>query len=132
MEKTIKQIKALSDGNRLRVVMALSSHDELCVCQITELLQVSTPTVSRHMSVLQNAGLVDSRKDARWVHYRLSEGFPAALLEWIKISVLNSQVMLKDKQTLEMILASPADDLCRIQKQRRSSDILANMPESTV
>ncbi len=68
MEKTLKQIKALADGNRLRVVMALSTHGELCVCQMTALLQMSTPTVSRHMSVLQNGGLVESRKDARWVH----------------------------------------------------------------
>lgn len=131
MRKTLKQIKALSDGNRFRVVMALSTHDELCVCQITELLKVSTPTVSRHMSVLQNAGLVENRKDARWVHYRLSEGFPAALLDWIKTSALDSQIILQDKQTLEVILDSPVDDLCRTQKERRTADRLGNMLENT-
>ncbi|MDZ7832026.1 MAG: metalloregulator ArsR/SmtB family transcription factor [Desulfobacterales bacterium] len=118
MEKTLKQIKALSDGNRLRVVMALSAHDELCVCQITELLQVSTPTVSRHMSILQNAGLVESRKDARWVHYRLSENFPEALLNWANSSVAGSRIIWKDKQALETILSFPPDELCRTRKQR--------------
>ena len=118
MEKTLKQIKALSDGNRLRVVMALSAHDELCVCQITELLQVSTPTVSRHMSALQNAGLVESRKDARWMHYRLSENFPDVLLNWVKSSVSDSQIILQDKETLESILSFPPDELCKARKQR--------------
>ncbi len=118
MEKTLKQIKALADGNRLRIVMALSAHNELCVCQITELLQVSTPTVSRHMSVLQNAGLVENRKDARWVHYRLIEGFPAAVLQWIQSSTSCSQVILQDKQALDTILAYPVDELCRARKQR--------------
>lgn len=117
MEKTLKQIKALADGNRLRVVTALSASDELCVCQITELLQVSTPTVSRHMNVLQNAGLVENRKDARWVYYRLSEKFPQALLNWAMASVADSPVVLQDKDRLETILSYPPDELCRAKKQ---------------
>lgn len=132
MEKTLKQIKALADGNRLRVVMALSTHGELCVCQITELLQVSTPTVSRHMSILQNAGLVESRKDARWVHYRLSKDFPKALLDWAKSSVCDSQIILQDKETLETILSRPADELCRIRKQRQAAYRAGTMHENTV
>ncbi|MFP4453638.1 MAG: ArsR/SmtB family transcription factor [Desulfobacterales bacterium] len=122
MEKTLKQIKALSDGSRLRVVMALSEHDELCVCQITELLQVSTPTVSRHMSVLQNAGLAESRKDARWVHYRLSENFPESLLNWVRSSVSDSQIILQDQERLETILSFPTDELCRARKQRPAAN----------
>ncbi|MFO7860067.1 MAG: metalloregulator ArsR/SmtB family transcription factor [Desulfosalsimonas sp.] len=122
MEKTLKQIKALADGNRLRIVMALSTHDELCVCQITELLQVSTPTVSRHMSVLQNAGLVKNRKDARWVHYRLASDFPDALLNWVQTSVKGSRIISDDRKTLETIVANPVDELCRAQKQRQASD----------
>jgi len=122
MEKTLKQIKALADGNRLRIVMALSAYDELCVCQITELLKVSTPTVSRHMSVLQNAGLVENRKDARWVHYRLASGFPDALLNWVQDSVERSAVILDDRQTLETIVAHPIDELCKARRQRQVSD----------
>lgn len=131
MEKTLKQIKALADGNRLRIVMALSAHDELCVCQITELLQVSTPTVSRHMSVLQNAGLVKNRKDARWVHYRLASGFPDALLNWAQTSVEDSEVISNDRKTLETIVANPVDALCRAQKQRQASDPIAIVHENT-
>ena len=121
MEKTLKQIKALADGNRFRVVMALNTHGELCVCQMTELLQVSTPTVSRHMSVLQNAGLVESRKDARWVHYRLSEEFPDALLNWAASSVADSRIIYEDMQALETILSYPVDELCKARKKQQPS-----------
>ena len=131
MEKTLKQIKALADGNRLRIVMALSAHDELCVCQITELLQVSTPTVSRHMSVLQNAGLVENRKDARWVHYRLASGFPDALLNWAQTSVDGSEVISNDRKTLEAIVANPVDELCKARKQRQASNRLTIVHENT-
>jgi len=75
MEQTLRITKALADGNRLRAVMALVDHDELCVCQITELLGLATATVSRHMSMLQSASLVTSRKEGRWVYYRLGKVF---------------------------------------------------------
>ncbi len=131
MEKTLKRIKALADGNRMRTIMALSAHDELCVCQITELLQVSTPTVSRHMSVLQNAGLVENRKDARWVHYRLASGFPEALLNWVQTSVKGSEIIANDRKTLETIVANPVDELCKARKQRKESELLTIMNEIT-
>jgi ArsR family transcriptional regulator, arsenate/arsenite/antimonite-responsive transcriptional repressor len=119
MEQTVNITKALADGNRLRVVMALTAFDELCVCQITELLGVATATVSRHMSVLQNAGLVKSRKDARWVHYRLSEKFPTLLHRWLENTVGRSAEMAADRDKLKAILASEPDVLCRTQRERR-------------
>ena len=73
MKDVLSVTKALSDGNRLRTVMALRDMIELCVCQVTEMLGLAPATVSRHMSILQNAGLVESRKNGRWVFYRLSE-----------------------------------------------------------
>lgn len=129
MKKTLQQIKALADGNRLRIVLGLSAHDELCVCQITELLQVSTPTVSRHMSVLQNAGLVENRKEARWVYYRLAPGFPDALLDWVQTSVEGSEVISEDRQTLETIVANPIEEFCRVRKQRQASYRAKYAPE---
>ena len=85
MEPTLGIIKAISDKNRMRVVAALWRFDELCACQITELLQVSGATASRHMAILNKAGLVDSRKDGRWVYYRLRK--PAGLehlFKWLE------------------------------------------------
>ena len=119
MDHVLKVTKALSDGNRLRVAMALKGCGELCVCQITELLGLATPTVSRHMSVLQQAGLVKSRKDSRWVYYRLSEAFPPLLMQWLEKGLADSEGMARDKEKINSILADGLDWLCQAQKRRR-------------
>jgi len=76
-------LKALSDRNRLRVVAALMNTSELCACQISDLLGVSGATASRHMDLLIRSHLVESRKDGRWVHYKLSPSFPVPLFQWL-------------------------------------------------
>jgi ArsR family transcriptional regulator, arsenate/arsenite/antimonite-responsive transcriptional repressor len=62
--------KALGDETRLRIV-ALLSHGELCVCHLQEALGLSQSNVSRHLSVLRAAGVVEDRRDGTWVYYRL-------------------------------------------------------------
>jgi ArsR family transcriptional regulator, arsenate/arsenite/antimonite-responsive transcriptional repressor len=119
MEKTLAVTKALADGNRLRVILALADFDELCVCQITEILGHSTPTVSRHMSVLHKAGLVKSQKVGRWVYYRLSETFPRRLLQWLKEATANAGEIARDKERLEAIVSFGVDKLCKTQRKRR-------------
>jgi ArsR family transcriptional regulator len=63
--------KALGDQTRLRIV-ALLSHGELCVCHLQEALGLSQPHVSRHLAVLRAAGVVEDRRERRWVYYRLA------------------------------------------------------------
>lgn len=121
MEKTLNITKALSDGSRLRVIMALTGYEELCVCQITEILGHATATVSRHMSVLQNAGLVKSRKEGRWVYYRLSETFPPLLLQWLNDSAGNADEIKRDEEKLKAVVSCGLDELCKTQRQRRES-----------
>jgi len=118
MDQVLSITKALADGSRMRVIMALTDHGELCVCQVTEMLNLAMPTVSRHMSVLQNAGLVKSRKDSRWVYYRLSEVFPPLCLKWLKEALMNSENIAEDKKSMETILSCDLEELCRTQKQR--------------
>ena len=60
--------KALADETRVRILMALRD-GELCVCQITELFGMAPSTISKHLSILFQAGLVESRKTERWVYY---------------------------------------------------------------
>ncbi len=119
MDQVLSTTKALADGNRLRVIMALKDHQELCVCQITELLHLAMPTVSRHMSVLQKAALVKSRKDSRWVYYRLSEAFPALCLKWLNQALMDSDDIAEDKKLMKTILSCDLDELCKRQKNRR-------------
>ncbi|HYC00741.1 MAG TPA: metalloregulator ArsR/SmtB family transcription factor [Candidatus Limnocylindrales bacterium] len=63
--------KALADETRIRIV-ALLSHGELCVCHLEAALGLSQPAASRHLAVLRNAGVVDTRREGSWVYYGLT------------------------------------------------------------
>ena len=117
MENTLEMLKALSDKNRMRVVAALWRFDELCACQVTELLQVSGATASRHLGILQNVGLVSSRKDGRWVYYKLQkpEG-SEPLFQWLEQSLAGAEELLTDFQALKKIVGISRKDLCRMQR----------------
>lgn len=73
MKSFIKVMKALSDSNRVKIVKMLQ-HKIMCVCELRAVLGISQPNVSKHLKVLEEAGLVDYRKDGLWVNYYLSDG----------------------------------------------------------
>jgi ArsR family transcriptional regulator len=73
MKKFTEVMKALSDPNRVKIIKILQ-HRFMCVCELRELLQVSQPTVSKHLKILERAGLVNSKKDGLWVDYFLADG----------------------------------------------------------
>jgi ArsR family transcriptional regulator len=64
-------LKALADGTRLRILGLLTT-GEVCVCHIHESLKISQPKASRHLAYLRRAGLVTTRREGLWVHYRLA------------------------------------------------------------
>ena len=80
-------MKALSDPNRVKLVKMLQ-HKVMCVCEIREALGVAQPTVSKHLKILENAGLVAYKKDGLWVNYHLTDGanspYAASLLGNLK------------------------------------------------
>ncbi len=117
METTLDILKALSDRNRARVVAALGRYDELCACQITELLEVSGATASRHLGILQQAGLVASRKDGRWVYYKLMKPTGSEpLFQWLEKNFAASDELKADFEALDNIVAITREDLCRKQR----------------
>ncbi len=122
MQIPLSILKALADGNRLRAIAALMEHEELCVCQITELLHLAPATVSRHMNILQNARLVQSQKRGRWVYYRLTYAFPALLGQWLNQELAGSEQIAEDRKDLDTILAYDPEILCRMQKKRFRCD----------
>ena len=71
-ERLAKAFKALGDPVRIRLLSILASAPtgEVCACDLTDPVGKSQPTVSHHLKVLREAGLVTSRKDGTWVHYR--------------------------------------------------------------
>ena len=62
--------KTLSDPNRIRVIQMLH-HRNLCVCEITDILGLAASTVSKHLSILKDAGMIIDEKEGKWVNYRL-------------------------------------------------------------
>ena len=115
MKEFLAITKALSDENRLRALMALTD-GELCVCQIIELLGLAPSTVSKHMAVLHHAGLVETRKDGRWIYYRLAEEAelpcaPTALA--ITLECLGTDGRIRDDaKRMKSIRKMNRDDLC--------------------
>jgi ArsR family transcriptional regulator, arsenate/arsenite/antimonite-responsive transcriptional repressor len=73
MKDFIKVMKALSDPNRVKIVKMLQ-HKMMCVCEIQEALQIAQSSVSKHLKMLEEAGLVDYKKDGLWVNYHLTDG----------------------------------------------------------
>lgn len=73
MRKFIKVMKALSDPNRVKVVKLLQ-HKEMCVCEIQAALGLAQSTVSKHLKILEEAGLITYYKDKLWVNYSLADG----------------------------------------------------------
>lgn len=114
-------LKALGDGPRLRMVYVLMDGAELCVCQLTAMLGLSMATVSKHLSILQTAGLVASRKEERWVYYRLGAEFPAYLRKWIAAECEGLAELAADQKNLKAFSDSPeqAIAVCRRQKSGR-------------
>lgn len=81
-----KIFKALSDINRLKIVQLLKE-GELCACELTFALSNSQSTVSHHLSVLKNAGLIKERKEGKWSYFRLSDGAVIELFIQVKLLV---------------------------------------------
>jgi len=128
LQHVVLAFKALSDDNRLRALFALY-HQELCVCQIIELLNLAPSTVSKHMSILKQAGLVESEKRGRWVYYRLasnhSDSEAGQVIDWVIEACENEGIILglhvdetinTDKKRLKQILQMDPEELCRSQQ----------------
>ena len=87
MKDFIKVMKALSDSNRVKILKLLQQKT-MCVCELQGALQVSQPSVSKHLKLLEEAGLVDYIKEGLWVNYYLADGkaspYAASLLGNLK------------------------------------------------
>src|SRR6266404_1275941 len=110
--------KALADENRVRALLALR-HGELCVCQITELFGLAPSTISKHLSILHQAGLVESRKDGRWIYYKLPRNGAAPpvreAIRWVERSLAEAPRIGADRRKLERILKLDPAELCKKQ-----------------
>ena len=110
--------KALADATRVRILMALRG-GELCVCQITELFGMAPSTVSKHLSILFQAGLVQSRKTDRWVYYRLpgreADSTVQAALAWVTKANEKEPQISADNKHIKQIQKTDLAEICKRQ-----------------
>lgn len=102
MDRFLNITKALSDAPRVRALLALRE-GELCLCQLVELLGLAPSTVSRHMALLRQAGLIEQRKQGRWHYYRLPNQ-PSPMvreaIQWTLKSLREEPTIAADARTL--------------------------------
>lgn len=67
---------AIAHEIRLRCLLLLLEHDELCVCELTHAIGAAQPTISRHLAYLREVELVSDRREGLWIHYRIHPGLP--------------------------------------------------------
>jgi ArsR family transcriptional regulator len=80
LSKQAKILSALGNEHRLKIVELLSS-GECCVCKITPEFKLDPSVVSRHLAILEQAGIIVSRRDGRWIHYRIRDRQVLRLME---------------------------------------------------
>ena len=80
--KDARKIKALADENRL-AIMRILQNGERCACVLLEELNVSQPTLSHHMRILCDSGLVNARKEGKWMYYSISKEGVASFMKMI-------------------------------------------------
>lgn len=110
---TVEVLKALAHPVRLRLV-AMMRGGELCVCQMTAVLELAASTVSAHLADLKRAGLVEERKDGRWVLHRLTQDAAATTqLELVWRSIARDPRVASDASLLRELRRVPVEELCR-------------------
>lgn len=93
--------KALGDETRLKIIEMLSC-GELCACDILESFQITQPTLSYHMKILTDCGLVISRKEGSWMRYRNNdEKLEEVMAFWNKITTPSESCICKNRKEME-------------------------------
>lgn len=116
MRDRLDVLKALADETRMRALCALRD-GELCVCRLIALLELAPSTVSKHLSILRAARLVESRKEGRWMYYRLAEEFrtpsTGKLLALLFKELESADRIVADEKRLKQICGESKESLCR-------------------
>lgn len=110
MKLFIRVMKALSDPNRVRFIKLLGTK-ELCVCELRQLIGLAQSTVSKHLKILEEVGLVTYRKEGSWIIYRLTQGEES---EYAKAMLDNLEGWLTDDPQFQAML----DRLPQIDRER--------------
>jgi DNA-binding transcriptional ArsR family regulator len=122
--------KAIADPNRVRILKLLEG-GQLCVCQITAVMELAPATVSKHLAALKIAGLVQQRRNGKWVYYRLAErqlnAYAAPFLALLRASLTDDPTLTEDQRVLAAVNATPLQILCDQGRAALGSDFHASI-----
>jgi ArsR family transcriptional regulator len=106
---------ALANDTRLRCLMLLMQHDELCVCELTYAIDAAQPHISRHLAQLRGLGLVSDRREGLWIHYRIHPQLPEWLFAVLRATaegVERQSPFATDERTLSAMPNRPGAPRC--------------------
>ena len=122
MRAFLLMTKALADETRLRMLLAMRQ-EELCICQLIELMKLAPSTVSRHLDLLYKAGLIEKRKCGKWIYCRLAKSKASSAvktaLKWVFAEIGDAEDVQRDITRLAKIKKISLEDLCTPRKQKR-------------
>ncbi len=117
--------RAVADPTRVRILKMVEA-GELCVCQITAILGLSSATVSKHLSLLKMAGFLTQRKEGRWIYYRLvgreMNPYAPSMLALLSGFLDDDPVVEEDRRRLGLVNALTVQTLCRMGPHPFDSD----------
>ncbi|MCR4337294.1 MAG: metalloregulator ArsR/SmtB family transcription factor [Candidatus Omnitrophica bacterium] len=104
LNTTEKFFKIFADKNRLRILKLLQQR-KMCVCELAFVLQVTQPSISRHLRKMKESGLVGDEQDGFWTNYFLKENSKAGagIIQWIKFFLKNDKVIRADMDRLKKV-----------------------------
>lgn len=104
MKSYLDIFKSLGDENRLRILLMLNVRP-LCVCEITEVLDIALSTISAHLKLMKHSGLIEDEKEGRWVTYRLVDdnNFLNELMIMLEARLQNDEKVLRDRTIISQI-----------------------------
>lgn len=110
-------MKAVGDPTRTRILKLLED-GRLCVCQVQAVLGLAPSTVSKHLAILKNAGLVEDRRDGKWIEYGLTDEshnpHAKSVLELLHRALDRDSAVISDRKRLREIKAIPLTELCSL------------------
>lgn len=121
MKEFTEKFKAFTDETRLRILyLLIKSKCELCVCELTDVLEIPQYNISRHLKILRSAGLIEERKESRWVYFGLTKsnnGFAAGIFD--SISQISAIQLSQDLAELNKRLTIRTAGKCLIGIQKK-------------
>lgn len=88
--------KALSDASRLRILLLLIEVEEICVCELTQALDIDQPKASRHLAYLRKLGVLSDRRNGKWVFYSLKSNLPPWVVQTIKVCLASNGSFIEE------------------------------------